>query len=299
MIILDDRSSEIGGPLPDRQDRPLTRRRLLRASATLAIAGIAAEAGLRRAGGSILGLADQGLSTPTDPASILDIVVTDSPFGTDDARNVTDRAAVPLIGGDEPRRYDLVNNLAVHRFKVNVRSENRFAVVGFDVFAHGERKRSMELRVREDLGLRRLWLGRDYVHWDAGQARFPALTAAKPFYDEVWFATPAPTDGGVRREGGWGYGYDDFEGSLGFTLQDGYRYTFAWTTQPDNVGRDYRIRWSRGDEVLVETIESVYLLPGGVGLFFPIPTANYLWSDALAYSSPKPAAWACCAAGLS
>jgi hypothetical protein len=40
-------------------------------------------------------------------------------------------------------------------------------------------------------------------------------------------------------------------------------------------------------------------VPGGVGLFFALPTASYCRTATMAFCAPKPAAWACCTVGIS
>jgi hypothetical protein len=47
-------------------------------------------------------------------------------------------------------------------------------------------------------------------------------------------------------------------GTVRLDLHGGHAYALEWRAHPDGLGRDYRTTWFRNDEVIEETVESVF-----------------------------------------
>src|SRR5688500_18654614 len=78
--------------------RLVTRRGLLGSAAVGAVAGGALAAGIARRGGSTREVPDRAPLAPAGSGElgVLELLVTDTPFGAEDGRRVTDRATVRL-----------------------------------------------------------------------------------------------------------------------------------------------------------------------------------------------------------
>ena len=196
------------------------------------------------------------------PKGSFELLITDDPVEKYDDRKILDRAKVEFAKTNEWQSFKLAGDKPEHRFNVKLRHTGWVMEVQLEVVLHDKLRRSLVIRNRADMKIKRLWISRDYVHGDLGRSDFPKPESQKAWEGQLWFATLKPgavssKDRIAETRKSFKYG-ESKEGKVELDLHAGYRYVLEWKAQKDEHGRDYRTRWYKGDELLAETLESVF-----------------------------------------
>ena len=95
-------------------------------------------------------------------------------------RELTNASATPTkIAAGTPRNKTL-------------RNVKTSPAVKLEVVLHDKLRRSLVIRNRADMKIKRLWISRDYVHGDLGRSDFPKPESQKAWEGQLWFATLKP-----------------------------------------------------------------------------------------------------------
>lgn len=185
--------------------------------------------------------------------------MTDSPVTEYDNRSVLDRGEFTFDRVGQWRSLDLTGEKPEHRFLLRMKHAGLFTEMNLKIVLHGKLRNSVVIRNRSDLMIDRLWLSRNYFHGDLGRACFRSTPSVSDFEGKVWFASLEPGTPRIAQESEYSFTYGRASsGKIDLALHDGVRYILAWRAHHDGAGRDYRTSWFRGNELLSETIESVY-----------------------------------------
>jgi hypothetical protein len=191
----------------------------------------------------------------------LEVIITDSPVTDYEKRNVLDWAAVEFSAIDRWLPLKLRGEKPEHQFNVRLRHRGFFVEVEVEIVLHGTISHKLTMRNRADLKINKLWLSRGYYHGDLGRACFRAAEPPVAFRGSLWFATLGGPEARVVGETRRPYGYgEEPAGRVQLDLHDGYHYALDWKAHKDGYGRDYRARWLKGDELLSETLDTVFAM---------------------------------------
>jgi hypothetical protein len=202
-------------------------------------------------------------STDLSRSGSLEIVTTDSPLLEYENRRVLDWARVEMSTIDRWQTLKLRGEKPEHQFLVKLRHRGFMTEAHLDIVLHGTLRTRMVMRNRSDLKLKKLWLSRAYVHGDLGHACFRGAELPRAFEGQLWFATFKHGERELVGESRRSFVYGrERNGRVQLDLHDGHGYSLDWKAHPDGEGRDYRVRWLRGDEMIAETVESVFRMRG-------------------------------------
>jgi hypothetical protein len=219
---------------------------------------------------------------PDPPASSpFEVLVTEGPVSQGDTRRVFARALVRYARPYRWYSYTLRGDKPEHQFHVRTRHTGWFTETTLDVWLHGHLRKSLLMKMRSDLKINKLWISRDYIHGDSGRACLGVHEAPRPFLGKLWFASLRHGSAEVMQESERTFEYRTTpEGRVQVDLHEGYAYIMNWRVQSDGYRADYRKSWFRGEELIEETIESVFeteeaLRAGCLAL----PSASYCDTD--------------------
>ena len=191
----------------------------------------------------------------------LEVVITDSPVTDYEKRNVLDWAAVEFSAIDRWYPLKLRGEKPEHQFNVRLRHQGFFVEVEVQIVLHKIVSHQLTMRNRADLKINKLWLSRSYYHGDLGRACFRAAEPPPAFRGSLWFATVEGPSARVLKDTTRPYGYGkEPAGRVQLDLHEGYQYILDWKAHGDSYGRDYRARWLKHDELLSETLETVFAM---------------------------------------
>jgi hypothetical protein len=207
----------------------------------------------------------------------LQILLTDSPLLEYDDRRIINEATIEFSQIDEWNSLELTG-IPEHQFLINVRHRGWFTELELQVVVQGMPWKSLLMQNRSDQKINRMWINRGYIHGDHGSACFPAFDAPEPFAGVVWFSTLDHSSREILENSYHEFRYGETpQGGVSFDLIDGYGYFNEWRIHPDSSGRDYHTQWYRGDELLSQTVESVFEM--NVAGCTSLPTASYCDRD--------------------
>lgn len=191
----------------------------------------------------------------------LEVLTTDSPVTLYDKRNILDWAAVEFSAIDRWYPLQLRGEKPDHQFNVRLRHRGFMVEVEIEIVLHGQVSHKLTMRNRADLKVNKLWLSRSYYHGDVGRACFRAAEPPLAHEGGLWFATVEGPSARILKESKRPYGYGrEPAGRLQMDLHEGYQYALDWRAHKDGYGRDYRARWLKRDELLSETVETVFAM---------------------------------------
>jgi hypothetical protein len=231
-----------------------------------------------------------GLSFPPidlRPPGGLEILVTDGPVTDYDNRRVLDRTRCEVTRINEWSRYKLTGEKPEHQFFVGMRNGGWFTELELQVVLHGHTRNKLVTRTRSDLKVKRLWLSRAYIHGDLGRACFSMASQmaapTEPSQGQVWFATLKEGQREIVGESRRSFRHGEAgSGKVQFAFHDDHTYVLEWSSHDDGVGRDYRTSWFRGDELLSETVESVFAMKEAIAAgCFASRTGSYCDTDSI------------------
>ena len=192
----------------------------------------------------------------------MELVITNSPISEPDKR-ILERAQVKYERLGRWYSFALTGDEPEHQFRVRSRHTGWFTETRLEIRLHGDVHRSSLMRMRSDLKVKRLWISRGYVYGDLGRACARIVTrhaTPGPWAGNLRFATLKDEAGEVidgESQVSYEYG-STARGAVRLDLHGGHAYALEWRAHPDGLGRDYRTTWFRNDEVIEETIESVF-----------------------------------------
>jgi hypothetical protein len=189
----------------------------------------------------------------------IELLVTESPIGLYEKREVSSRAVAELAEPDRWYRFDLRGARPDHVYAASLRHSGDVIELALEIRLGGSLWKSLTARYPANQPFGQLWMSRGYLHdIERNTACFPALETQKPFEGKLWLATYRPGGRALLNESRRSFDYSSAGGGrVEFELHDGFQFRREWQVHPDGLGHDYMSRWSHQGQLVSEVTESV------------------------------------------